>query len=279
MTATLDSPAGDPPEAAQISCTNCGQPCPDKFCGHCGQKQPRPGDLGLKHALSFAAEETFNVDGKVFHSLKLLLSRPGQLTLDFIEGRRARHVHPVRLTLVFIFLFFLFGAVNPLLQLGPAISGQMVKNPKLMQTLETAAARKNVTVPAVIEGVNQRMKSIGKPLDFFAIALNCLVIWLFFGRRRYLTEHLTMGLHLACFNIAASLLIGWLRLVPSLAGAAQLLVIATTSVYFVLAARRVYGEGWTSLVLKYLAIQIVQILVMVPIVVVAYIAFLGQALR
>jgi hypothetical protein len=67
--------------------------------------------------------------------------------------------------------------------------------------------------------------------------------------------------------------------VPALKTPASLLAIAITFTYFLLAARRVYGGEWISLALKYLAVLLVQIVVVLPVVIVAYLTFLGQALR
>ncbi|WP_183085179.1 DUF3667 domain-containing protein [Trinickia fusca] len=47
-------------------------------------------------------------DGKLLPTLKLLLLKPGQLTLEYLAGRRQRYVKPLSLYVTFSFLFFLF---------------------------------------------------------------------------------------------------------------------------------------------------------------------------
>jgi len=53
-----------------------------------------------------------HLDGRLWHTLYLLLARPGQLTVDYFEDRRARYMPPVRLYLVLSLLFFALGGAN-----------------------------------------------------------------------------------------------------------------------------------------------------------------------
>lgn len=46
------------------------------------------------------------LEGKLWQSVKLLLFKPGQLTREYIEGRRVRYVEPLRLYLTFSIIFF-----------------------------------------------------------------------------------------------------------------------------------------------------------------------------
>jgi hypothetical protein len=46
------------------------------------------------------------LEGKLWKSVALLLFRPGRLTRDYIEGKRARYVEPLRLYLSFSIIFF-----------------------------------------------------------------------------------------------------------------------------------------------------------------------------
>ncbi len=52
------------------------------------------------------------VDSKIFRSVKALLFKPGFLTNEYLAGRRARYVSPLRLYLVATFLFFFIVTIN-----------------------------------------------------------------------------------------------------------------------------------------------------------------------
>jgi hypothetical protein len=94
---------------ALTSCPNCGRDLDGAFCAACGQKVAalNPTFHDLLHDL---VHELLHVDGKIFQSVRLLLTRPGFLSREYFEGRRTRYVSPVRLYLVFSVLFFLVAA-------------------------------------------------------------------------------------------------------------------------------------------------------------------------
>jgi hypothetical protein len=58
------------------------------------------------HLMEDALEGALHYDGKFFRSARYIFTRPGFLTTEFIAGRRARYMHPVRLYIFASFLFF-----------------------------------------------------------------------------------------------------------------------------------------------------------------------------
>lgn len=82
------------------NCKNCWSPLAenDLYCAACGQKYrqrlPSFGEL-----IKTAFEAVFNLDGRLFRSLKNLLI-PGRLTNYYLAGREKAYIHPLRLFLV-----------------------------------------------------------------------------------------------------------------------------------------------------------------------------------
>jgi Protein of unknown function (DUF3667) len=93
-------------EVAAVRCENCGAPVPGKYCGTCGQRREAPVH-SLWHFTRLATEDLTHADSRLWHTLGTLLFRPGRLTRDFLNGRRARYLPPVRLYLVLSVAFFL----------------------------------------------------------------------------------------------------------------------------------------------------------------------------
>ena len=90
---------------AATHCPNCGARIAGQFCQGCGQ----PAHLHVPSAREFLHEFIAHyvaLEGKLWKSLALLLFRPGRLTRDYIEGKRARYVEPLRLYLSFSIIFF-----------------------------------------------------------------------------------------------------------------------------------------------------------------------------
>lgn len=100
------------PALREGDCANCGTPLRGPYCHQCGQRaRDRIAPLGpvLKDLLS----ETFNFDTRVFRTLAPLLTQPGRLTKEYIAGRRAEYVPPLRLFVFSSFvLFLLLGIVG-----------------------------------------------------------------------------------------------------------------------------------------------------------------------
>jgi hypothetical protein len=87
-------------------CENCGAELTGRYCSQCGQ-------AGVDYRRSFgsllmdAADAFFNLDERFLRTFGLLLLKPWCLTIEFIEGKRARHVHPLRVYLIASVSFFL----------------------------------------------------------------------------------------------------------------------------------------------------------------------------
>ncbi|RMH00541.1 MAG: DUF3667 domain-containing protein [Deltaproteobacteria bacterium] len=79
------------------TCANCGTSLAGRFCAACGQRADPPERLGA--FLREWAEEAFGLDGRLARTLGLLFFAPGRLSADYLAGRRARYVGPVRLFL------------------------------------------------------------------------------------------------------------------------------------------------------------------------------------
>ncbi|MBL7029262.1 MAG: DUF3667 domain-containing protein [Candidatus Marinimicrobia bacterium] len=95
-------------------CLNCGSPLSAQFCPQCGQKN-KDYNLTFKDFFSVFLEELLDVDSRVLRSLKLLFTKPGFLTSEYVKGRRVRYLPPVRIYLVASVLFFLSLTLNTLL--------------------------------------------------------------------------------------------------------------------------------------------------------------------
>lgn len=86
------------------ACLNCGTPLVGAHCHACGQ----PGHLhkdatGLLHDI---AHGVFHFEGRTWHTLPLLATKPGHLTRRYIDGERVKFVSPMALFLFSVFLMF-----------------------------------------------------------------------------------------------------------------------------------------------------------------------------
>jgi len=77
-------------------CQNCGASAPGKFCPECGQRA-RVQLPTLPELIHEGLGAVFAYDGKLWRTLRILLTRPGQLTLEYVQGKRAPYLTPLQL--------------------------------------------------------------------------------------------------------------------------------------------------------------------------------------
>jgi Protein of unknown function (DUF3667) len=97
--------------AATAHCDNCGAAVSGHYCAACGQRLEAPVQ-SLWHFTREATEDLTHADSRLWRTLGALLFHPGYLTREFLAGRRARYLPPVRLYLVISVVFFLWASAT-----------------------------------------------------------------------------------------------------------------------------------------------------------------------
>ena len=90
---------------AAKACVNCGAPAERAYCPDCGQET----DVRLPTLRQFMRETTGSlvaIDGRLWRTLRALLTRPGFLTHEYFRGRRRFYVRPARLFLATSLILF-----------------------------------------------------------------------------------------------------------------------------------------------------------------------------
>lgn len=88
------------------ACLNCGTHVAGNYCSNCGQKF-QPTKLPLRLFLKDAVETLFNVDNRWLKTLKDLFAKPGKVTKEYIDGKRAQYLPPLRIYLSVSIVYFL----------------------------------------------------------------------------------------------------------------------------------------------------------------------------
>lgn len=98
----------------QQNCSNCQNVLEsgDNFCSRCGQENHIP-NQPIRHYLLELIESLFHLDSKFFKTVGALLTKPGVITKEYCENKRARFMPPVRLYVFASFVFFLVLQIQP----------------------------------------------------------------------------------------------------------------------------------------------------------------------
>jgi len=89
-------------------CLNCNfslRP-EDNYCPNCGQEN-NTNKIPVRHLIFEVFEDFFHFDAKIWNTIKASFSKPGRITLDYLEGKRARYIPPVKFYVFVSFIFFL----------------------------------------------------------------------------------------------------------------------------------------------------------------------------
>ncbi len=98
-------------ERTQKDCLNCNAEVLGRYCQVCGQENIETHET-FWQLTTHLIYDIVHFDGKFFSTLRSLLFRPGFLTKEYIRGRRASYLHPIRMyvftSTVFFIIFFSF---------------------------------------------------------------------------------------------------------------------------------------------------------------------------
>jgi hypothetical protein len=99
------------PQRKEKDCLNCGTIVQGKYCHTCGQENVEPKET-FWHMFTHFFYDITHFDSNFFTTVKDLLFKPGFLSKEYMLGRRAMYLHPIRMyvftSAIFFLLFFTF---------------------------------------------------------------------------------------------------------------------------------------------------------------------------
>ena len=145
-------------------CFNCGHPFfgNEKFCPECGQINKNP-----KITFGSFVQEVFNGfiswDSKFWTTFIPLLTKPGKVSRDYIDGKRQRYANPFRFYLTISVLFFLIiGATESYDKFDQFRKGETtsISTPTINQTIDSVATIIDPTSPQFKKNLNTALKKV-----------------------------------------------------------------------------------------------------------------------
>ncbi|MEM8546518.1 MAG: DUF4286 family protein [Pseudomonadota bacterium] len=172
--------------SAAATCLNCGVQLTGQYCWNCGQRG-NTRLISVWELIRDAVGDMFELDSRLWRTVRPLLFRPGHLTAEYLRGRRAHYMPPFRMYLILSFIFFLItqwssdssfgqgflegfesgssGELDALIEEGPLVeieipretvvgfeNGQLVEKPPEPQVIELGAPEVDDAEPAAEDG-------------------------------------------------------------------------------------------------------------------------------
>ncbi len=234
-------------EPADI-CRNCGHKLRGRYCHECSQDREE-GSPSVREWLFETFAEFTSLEGRSVRTVGKLLTRPGELTVAWKEGKRVQYTRPLRLVLFSLVLLLL---VRSILGSGRGFLASVV-----LGILEGAVGDGGEVDEAAV------LHETGRILRWFTIALVPIVAAVVsqFFRRRTFSEHLVFTLHIVGFALIMRTLFSFVELIIVSEDITETIQFLTILVYAFIAMRRVYEESMLKTSAKFLAITILSILI------------------
>ena len=164
----------------QLTCANCGNTYTGHFCNQCGQKQVHR--YTVKHVLHEIMHVFTHADKGIFSFAWQVVTRPGTIALDMVEGRRKRYFN------LFQYLVLIVG-------IGTFVMNKTHLMEQTMQSMNNMTGTKVTGQMAVMQ--QQMVVALQKYFNlvqFFLIPVYALFSWLFLRRGNYnYAENLLLG--------------------------------------------------------------------------------------
>ncbi|HET6725656.1 MAG TPA: DUF4286 family protein [Gammaproteobacteria bacterium] len=271
----LEPADDDPSPGTSIAlCGNCETPLRGRYCPVCGQDSYSR-VTSLRELLHDFFGDYLNFDSRLARSILPLIGRPGFMTTEYLAGRRARYIPPLRLYLfisvVFFFLLSLaalrpelinlhIGEDNgPNVQLSVKDKAQLAKEPRWVQALtQKAVSVKNDPRKLFSTMIGKLPTMMFLLLPLFAFFLKALYI----RRKRYYVEHLIFSFHYHAVVFLAAFIF---LIAYAIAERFNILVVTSNillvlwlylTLYLIIAMRKVYAQGWIKTFIKWFMLAV-----------------------
>lgn len=135
-------------------CLNCKTPLAGQYCANCGQRA-RSRLISLGELVRDAFGDLFELDSRLWRTLIPLFARPGHLTRDYLEGRRARFMPPFRTYLVLSIIFFLVAFFDPKKDLQILFEPEEISTPSVTESGTEAGAEAEQVATDVLKELDE----------------------------------------------------------------------------------------------------------------------------
>lgn len=185
-------------------CKNCGTRFLGRFCNNCGEKVYTEKDKVVAHLFKEAFHFVTHFEGTFFTSLKIIVSKPGKLSLDFCNGVRKKYFKPLSFFLLLVIVYLLFPVFEGLNMQLHFYTENGVFGKYATGKVSSVMQARSMTFQEVSEVFHNKGEKVSKFLLFTIIPFMALFSWLVgFPKRKYYYDHFIFSTE------AASLFLLW----------------------------------------------------------------------
>jgi hypothetical protein len=224
-------------------CKNCNQSFTGKYCNHCGEKLFSEKDKSVWHFFEERLHFITHFEGTFFNTIKKIFAQPGQLSVDYCNGKRKTYFKPLSLFLLLVVLYLLFPVFEGLNMRLYYHTHHTLYGKYAMQEAKAIMIKTGWTDEQIVSAFHQKSEKVSKFLLLILLPLTALFFWaLTYRKRKYFFDQMGFSAEINCMY----LLWGFL-LLPLLLFAVQKISYLTTHSYINL-------EDWQLGLITYLVL-------------------------
>ena len=274
-----EAPGANAEVGELTSCLNCGTPLHGAFCAACGQRAVPPNPT-VRELAGDAWHELSGYDGRIMSTIRGLV-RPGFLTREYLAGRRAHYLPPLRVYLILSVIYFLVAASAPTLNGADGPGGLRIdlSNDDGTQMSDEERAQMRAELDDTVwffrpmlemlledeEGFRQRLFTIMPRVFFVMLPVFAAIVSLFY-RGRTFPAALIFAVHLHAFAFLAFTVSEALKFTgrEHLADRLGAVIAIAFAVYALKSFRAVFGGRWPITMAKAAGIGFVYLVASIP---------------
>lgn len=273
-------------------CLNCGTIVAGKFCQQCGQENIEVKESFIQIVYHFI-EDITHFDGKLIKTLQYLITKPGFLTKEYVTGKRASYIHPIRMYLFIsaIFFLFIFSGEQKIVDVdtkqtnsskivfGDSTYGTIAaydsaqsKLPKQKKDkwLTSKLIKQQILINnkygndqnKILDAVLENFKHNFSKILYLSLPIFAFFLWVLYKSNKsyYFADHMIFSIHLYCAYFIIIFIFTLLEIIvkfftPS-TGILDFIYFVSLLFYFYKAVRNYYGQSRKKTLLKFFLINV-----------------------
>ena len=189
-------------KSATLTCKNCGNHFEGKYCNQCGEKVYSEKDKSVFHLFEEGLHFITHFEGTFFNTLKKIFTQPGQLSVDYCNGKRKTYFKPLSFFLLLVVLYLLFPVFEGLnmklyYHTHHILYGNYAR--RMVIDIMTQKHLADGQVESLFHPVSEK---VSKFLLVILLPLTALFFWLLtFKKRKYFFDQMVFSAEINCMYL------------------------------------------------------------------------------
>ena len=184
-----------------ITCKSCGNKFRGKYCNICGEKVIDQNDRRFKQYIGDFINALTFADNKLLRSLKSILLSPGQLSKDFVNGKRKPYMKPASIFFLANLVYFLFPLINTFTTDLNIQTRAFPYSPLADKWVQQTVEKRGLDFKEYEKKYDQKTTELSKLLIIVMAVMLALFFWpIHLGsEKRLVADHMAIGLEVMSF--------------------------------------------------------------------------------